>query len=82
MPKPKDGESESDFMSRCIPMVMNENSKDKDQATTMCSSMFSGKKLCRICSGKGTVERVVRNSTGGKTKHYDECKTCNGKGLI
>lgn len=41
MPTPKDGESEQDFVSRCIPMVMDEGTaSDQEQASAMCYSMF------------------------------------------
>jgi hypothetical protein len=37
--KPSAGESESDFMGRCISTVMDEG-KDQDQAVAMCISMY------------------------------------------
>ena len=37
--KPSSGESESDFMGRCISTVMDEG-KDQDQAVAMCISMY------------------------------------------
>lgn len=41
MPKPKDGESEKDFVDRCIPMVMHDGSAESsDQAVAMCHTMF------------------------------------------
>jgi len=46
MPKPKSGESEKDFVSRCIPIVMKEGTaKDNKQAVAICYSMYKqGKK--------------------------------------
>jgi HK97 family phage prohead protease len=41
-PKPQEGESREDFMSRCIPILINEG-KDKDQAVAICSSIFDNK---------------------------------------
>ena len=44
MPTPKPGESKSDYVSRCIPMVMNEGTaKDNKQAAAICHSMFKQK---------------------------------------
>lgn len=41
MPTPKDGESEQDFVSRCIPMVMDEGTaSDQEQASAICYAMF------------------------------------------
>jgi len=45
MPKPRDGESEKDFVSRCIPMVMDEGTaKDNKQASAICYSMYKESK--------------------------------------
>lgn len=41
MPTPEPGETETDFMDRCVPMVMDDGSADsEDQAVAMCSSMW------------------------------------------
>ena len=37
--KPSGGESESDFMGRCVPAMIDEG-KDQDQAVAMCISMY------------------------------------------
>lgn len=37
--KPSAGESESDFMGRCVPAMIDEG-KDQDQAVAMCISMY------------------------------------------
>jgi len=40
MPTPKQGESEKDFMGRCVPMVMQDGAaKDQKQAVAMCLNM-------------------------------------------
>lgn len=39
MPKPKPGESKQEFVSRCIPIVMDEG-KPQDQATAICYSKY------------------------------------------
>jgi len=43
MPKPKKRESESDYMSRCVPMLINEGKK-KEQAVAICYSMYQENK--------------------------------------
>jgi hypothetical protein len=41
MPSPKSGESEDDFVERCIPMVVEEGTaEDGKQAAAICHSMF------------------------------------------
>ncbi len=41
MPTVKDGESEKDFVERCIPMVISEGTaKDGEQGAAICHSMF------------------------------------------
>lgn len=42
MPTPAAGESQDDFMHRCVPMLMDEG-KDNDQAVAACISMFENK---------------------------------------
>jgi len=42
--KPSSGESESDFMSRCVPLMIDEG-KDQDQAVAMCISMYENMSL-------------------------------------
>lgn len=41
-PKPQSGESESDFMSRCVPMLIDEG-KPQPQAVAICTSMWAEK---------------------------------------
>jgi hypothetical protein len=41
MPKPRPGESQKDYMGRCIPYVIKDGSaKSQDQAVAMCASMY------------------------------------------
>ena len=41
MPKPTEGETEKDFVERCIPMVLEEGTAtDGEQAAAVCHSMF------------------------------------------
>ena len=39
MPTPKKDEKKSDYMQRCVPMLINEGKKP-DQAVAICSSMY------------------------------------------
>lgn len=39
MPKPKKGESERDFLSRCIPMLIHEG-KEQNQSIAICYSVY------------------------------------------
>ena len=44
MPTPRSGESESDFVSRCIPIVIEEGTAaDGSQANAICHSMYQNK---------------------------------------
>lgn len=53
MPTPKDGESEKDFVSRCIPIVMKDGTaKDNKQASAICYSMYRNK------NKKSTADKV------------------------
>lgn len=41
MPKPKSGESEKDFVARCIPIVLEDGTaEDQEQAAAVCYSMY------------------------------------------
>jgi len=41
MPKPNKGEKQSDFISRCIPIVINEGTtNDSKQAAAICYSIW------------------------------------------
>lgn len=45
MPKPIPGESEKNYLKRCIPVVLKEGTaKDEKQAAAICYSMFKRKK--------------------------------------
>jgi hypothetical protein len=45
MPTPHEGESRKDFVSRCIPIVIDEGTaEDSDQAVAVCNSMWRDKK--------------------------------------
>lgn len=45
MPVPKAGEQQKDFLSRCIPIVLDEgNAKDGKQAAAICYSLWKQNK--------------------------------------
>ena len=45
MPVPKKGENKKDFISRCIPIVINEGTTDdSSQAAAICYSIWERKK--------------------------------------
>ena len=53
MPEPKEGESKSDFVSRCIPIVLDDGTaEDQDQAVAVCNSMWEDR-------GKGNVLKAI-----------------------
>ncbi len=43
MPTPLLYERQDDFIQRCIPEIVNEEGKDKSQATAMCYQIWSNK---------------------------------------
>jgi len=44
MPEVQAGESEEDFMGRCVPQVLDDGTaKDQDQAVAICLSMWRGR---------------------------------------
>jgi hypothetical protein len=44
MPTPKTGESHDDFISRCIPIVLDEGTaSNPEQAAAICNSMWEEK---------------------------------------
>ena len=50
---PKTGESQDDFLSRCIPVEIDAG-KPRDQAVAICMSKFTNKKFDDTC------EKVVK----------------------
>lgn len=65
MPTPKAGESEKDFVDRCIPIVMNDGSAEgSDQAVAMCHSMFKDHqtKALRIAATQKGIGYVAAKS--------------------
>lgn len=60
MPKPKAGESEQDYISRCIPMVMKEG-KTQEQAAGQCYGMWRGRK-----------NAIIENPTQAEQEMFDK----------
>lgn len=65
--KPTSGESESDFMSRCIPYVMDEG-KPQEQAVAICSSYWDNKEMSY---DKFYVFRLFADSSNVDSIQYD-----------
>ena len=66
MPKPKPGENQSDFISRCIPIVMNEGTaENNDQAAAICYSLWEDRKMENTLSMNDQLLQSIR---GRKTK--------------
>ena len=43
MPTPLLNERQEEFINRCIPEIVNEEGKDKSQATAMCYQIWANK---------------------------------------
>jgi hypothetical protein len=55
MPTPRKGETESDFVTRCIPVVLDDGTaKDTKQATAICFSMYAQAK--KEARAKGQID--------------------------
>ena len=69
MPTPGKNESESDFISRCIPIVIGEG-VEKDQATARCYSIWRRSKGEKDEPPKedAGVEAIVRRAMAVKEK--------------
>ena len=62
MPTPKEGESQGDFVDRCIPIVVNEgNASDNKQAAAMCYSLWSQHKKDKDKKSTTAAPRNVRD---------------------
>ena len=56
MPTPNEGETEAEFLERCIPMVLEEGTtKDRDQAAAICHSMFDQRTLGDVDTRMATM---------------------------
>ena len=62
-PTPTAGESRDHFMSRCIPVVMEEG-KPRDQAVAICSSLFENK--------KGVCMELLHKIFEAEVKSFDD----------
>lgn len=48
--KPSEGESQSDFMKRCVPEMMKDGKREQDQAVAACMTMFRDGKESKAVS--------------------------------
>ena len=82
MPTPRKEETETEFVQRCIPIVLNEGTaSDSSQAAAICRSLYKTKTPCYECNGRGQLSRAVLNSMGTRTIKYSTCTSCNGEGV-
>jgi len=65
--EPEAGESESDFMGRCVPLEVN-NGHEQDQAVAMCMSMFGKSKAEKEAKEKAEAEAKTKAETEAKEK--------------
>ena len=70
MPEPKEGETEKQFVSRCIPIVMEDGTaEDNEQAAAVCHSMWGksrgGKSDETIITFGGAVKALGDGKLGG-----------------
>ena len=71
--KPKAGESKSDFISRCVPIVMGEG-KTQDQALGKCYGMYREYKSAekslieKIKKSVKDLHGVIKNYYGSRSK--------------
>ena len=61
MPTPRTGESQKDFLSRCVPMVIKEG-KHQQQAVAQCISMYKQAKNKRISKSRKKRRTPPRRS--------------------
>lgn len=75
--EPKAGESEQDFVSRCIPYEIN-NGMDQDQAAAVCYSKYKNKnkmekqKFAKATLEDGTTVYISAMEVGGEVYVIDE----------
>ena len=56
MPTPQPGESQDDFTSRCIPIVIDDGTaEDNDQAVAVCNSMWEKQQEAAIMPFKDAL---------------------------
>jgi len=71
MPTPRKGEKQSDFVSRCIPIVLEEGTaKDQKQAAAVCYSMYKQKKE-KSMSNVNLSADVQTFASADESKPYD-----------
>lgn len=69
MPTPRGNEERSDFISRCIPIVIEDGTaEDQEQATAVCNSMWEEAKMMsdeRVIGLGGSVKALGDGKVGG-----------------
>jgi hypothetical protein len=60
MPSPRSGEIQKDFVSRCIPIVIEEGTaKDAKQAAAICYSMWRNRKKTKFENVLAGIKSIV-----------------------
>lgn len=74
MPEPRDGESQEDFMSRCIPAVIDEG-REQPQAVAMCASYWDAEdkaaKFASVTYNGVTVQATGKRSSSRAGKKWE-----------
>ena len=61
MPSVKKGEKKSDFIKRCIPIVLNEgNTKDTSQASAICYSKWEEHKNKKKSKSENMMDSLAK----------------------
>lgn len=79
MPTPNKGESEKDYVTRCIPIVLNEGTaEDSTQAAAICHSMYKEHKKTKAnmeeINFKATIEKVETSDSEWVEVELVACK--------
>ena len=75
---PNAGESQDDFMGRCIPIVVKEG-KDTDQATAICYSYFEGASESYTDYPEGARSNAKKALAWAEEHGWGDCGTPVGK---
>lgn len=73
MPVPRKGESRQDFVSRCVPIVMDEGTaKDNKQAVAVCYSLYKNKKTGKVKAEQDILE--IKDALAKELRDRDNAK--------
>ena len=72
--EPSAGESEDEFLNRCIPVLIDEG-KDQEQAVAICYSMYEGKFAESFTDYPEGASNNAQRALDWKEKNGSECGT-------